>query len=142
MASNSNINTESDDVHRNLLIKIESCSKYKSPDLFNSEDFYTIYSPKKFKLKPREDIILNLKFNIICPKEIDQWISLLPTLKCHGLAVLSKTVNPKGQIELHLQNQSYHYTIAVKKEQTLAFIFLLGQTPRDLIKSEDNIVYN
>ena len=142
MASNSNINTESDDVHRNLLIKIESCSKYKSPDLFNSEDFYTVYSPKKFKLKPREDIILNLKFNIICPKEIDPWISLLQTLKCHGLAVLSKTVNPKGQIELHLQNQSYRYTIAVKKEQTLAFIFLLGQTPRDLIKSEYNIVYN
>lgn len=111
MASNLNINTESEDIHRNLLVKIETCSKYKSPDLFNSEDFYTIYSPKKFTLKPRDDIILNLKFKIICPKELDPWISLLPTLKCHGLAVLSKTINPEGQIELYLQNQSFYYTL-------------------------------
>ena len=142
MASNVDKNTESEDIHRNLLVKIESCSKYKSPDLFNSEDFYTVYSPKKFILKPRDDIILNLKFNIICPKELDPWISLLPTLKCYGLTILSKTVNPEGEIELHLQNQSYYYTIKVNKEQTLAFIFLLGQTPKDLIKTEYNNVYN
>ena len=142
MAGNANISTESEDIHRNLLVKIESCSKHKSPNLFNSEDFYTVYSPKKFELGPREDIILNLKFNIICPKELDPWISLLPKLKCYGLTILSKTVNPEGEIELHLQNQSFYYTIKVKKEQTLAFIFLLGQTPKDLIKTEYNIVYN
>ena len=110
--------------------------------IYSTQKIFIVYSPKKFKLGPREDIILNLKFNIICPKELDPWISVLPTLKCHGLTILSKTVNPEGEIELHLQNQSYYYTIKVNKEQTLAFIFLLGQTPKDLIKTEYNIVYN
>ena len=142
MASNSNINTESDDIHRNLLVKIESSSKYKSPCLFESEDFYTVFSPKKFKLEPRDDIILNLTFNIICSRELDPWISLLPTLKCNGLTVLSKTVNSKEEIELHLRNDSYYYTVEVKKDQTLAFIFLLGRLPRDLIKTEYSFVYN
>ena len=103
MVSNLNINTESDDIQRVLLVTIDACSKYKPPDLFQSEDFYTVYSPKKFKLKPREDMILNLHFNISALKELDPWISLLPTLKQLGLNLCSKTVNSNGEIELHLQ---------------------------------------
>ena len=117
MASNLNINTESDDIQRVLLVTIDGCSKYKSPDLFKSEDFYMVNSPKKFKLKPREDIALNLHFNITASKELDPWISILPTLKTIGLNLLSKTVNSKGEIEVHLQNQSYYYTVEVKKNR-------------------------
>ena len=142
MASNLNINTESDDIHRELLVKIECCSKYRSPILFNQEDFYTVFSPKKFKLKPREDIVLNLHFNITASKELDPWISILPTLKISGLKLLSKTVNSNNEIEVHLKNQSYYYTVQVKKEQTLAFIYLLGRLPRDLIKTKYNCEYN
>ena len=46
MAGNANISTESEDIHRNLLVKIESCSKHKSPNLFNSEDFYSLLTKK------------------------------------------------------------------------------------------------
>ena len=142
MASNLSINTDGDDVQRVLLVKIEGCSKHKTPDLFNSENFYTVYSPKKFKLKLRDDIVLNLHFNITTSKDLDPWISLLPTLKQVGLTLLSKTVNANGEIEVHLQNQSFYYTVDVRKEQSLAFIFLLGSQPRDLIKTEYINVYN
>ena len=107
----------------------------KQPDLTNSENFYTIYSPKKFTLKPRDDIVLDLKFNIATSKELDPWISLLPTLKTNGLAIVKKHETPKKTIELHLQNQSYYYTIKVKK-QCITFIFLLGELNTDIIKTE------
>lgn len=57
-------------------------------------------------------------------------------MKCHGLEILSQNVNAGGTIELHLQNQSYYYTIKVQKEQCLAFIFLLGGLNTDIIKTE------
>ena len=136
MAANVELNTESENSFRNLLVQFETCSKYKQPDMFNKDDFYTIYSAEKFKLKPKEDIVLNLKFNITTSKELDPCISLLRTLKCHGLLLLSKELDAEGMINVHLQNQSYCYTINVKEEQCLAFIFLLGQFPTDVIKTE------
>ena len=63
---------------------------------------------------------MNLKFNIASSKELDPWISLLPTLKASSLAIAEKRETPKKTIELHLQNQSYYYTIKVKKEQCMA----------------------
>ena len=67
---------------------------------------------------------------------MDPWISLLPTLKTNGLAIVDKRQTPKKTIELHLQNQSYYYTVKVKKEQCIAFIFLLGELNTDIIKTE------
>ena len=81
-------------------------------------------------------MLLNLKFNITTSKELDPWISLLPTLKTNGLAILSQTVTREETIELHLQNQSYYYGINVKKGQCFAFIFLLGELNTDIIKTE------
>ena len=49
--------------------------------------FYKIYSPKKFKLRPREDIYLDLKFNIQTPERIEPWLNLLPSLKEMGLHI-------------------------------------------------------
>ena len=140
MANSVEINTESKNNFRTLLVKFNSYTKYKQPDLFNSENFYSIYSPKKFKLGPREDIMLDLKFNISTSKELDPWISLLTTLKCHGLTLISKHTNTEGTIEVHLQNHSFYYTIEVQKEQCLAFIFLLGQYPTDVIKTEYTLI--
>ena len=108
----------------------------KQPDLTNSENFYTIYSPKKFTLKPRDDIVLDLKFNIATSKELDPWISLLPTLKAIGLAIVEKHEAAKKTIELDLQSRSCYYSIKVKKEQCIAFIFLLGELNADIIKTE------
>ena len=54
-----------------LLVTFSNHSGIKQPDLFNSENLYSIYSPKKFKLVPRQDIVLNLKFNMTALKELE-----------------------------------------------------------------------
>ena len=117
MAEKQEINTPTEEYFRKLSVTFDAYVGIKQPDLFNSENFYTIYSPKKFTLKPREDIVLDLKFNIAASKELDPWISLLPTLKTNGLAIVKKHETPKKTTELNLQNQSYYYTVKVKKEQ-------------------------
>ena len=92
MAEKQEINTPAEEYFRNLSVTFDAYVGIKQPDLFNSENFYTIYSPKKFTLKPREDIVLDLKFNIATSKELDPWISLLPTLKTNGLAIVKKNM--------------------------------------------------
>ena len=136
MAEKQKINTPAEEYFRNLSVTFDANVGITQPDLFNSDNFYTIYSPKKFTLKPREDIVLDLKFNIATSKELDPWISLLPTLKTNGLAIVKKYETPKKTIELHLQNESYYYTVKMKKEQCIAFIFLLGELNTDIIKTE------
>ena len=91
MAEKQEINTPAEDYSRNLSVAFDAYVGIKQPGLFNSENFYTIYSPKKFSLKPRKDIVLDLKFNIATSKELDPWSSLLPTLKTNGLAIVKKT---------------------------------------------------
>ena len=67
---------------------------------------------------------------------MDSWISLLPTLKANGFAIVEKRETPKKTIEPHLQNQSYYYTVKVKKERCITFIFLLGELNADIIQTE------
>ena len=50
-----------------------------------TQDFYRIYSPKKFKLRPRDDIYLDPKIKIKAPNTLEPWINLLPSLKGMGL---------------------------------------------------------
>ena len=138
MAEKQEINTLVEEYFRKLSVTFDAYVDIKQPDLTNSENFYTIQSPKKLTLKPRDDFVLDLKFNIATSKELDPWISLLPTLKANGLAILNKCERPKKTTELHLQNQSYYYTVKVKKEQCIAFIFLLGELNTDIIKTEYN----
>ena len=139
MASNFDLNTENNDKQKERLITIEYNNKKckKVPAIVENEDFYTVYSPKGFELKPRDSCVLNLHFNITSKsKEIDPWISLIPTLKCHGLAILSKTVNRNKEIEIYLQNQSYHYNVEIRKRQVLAVVFMLGLGSKDYVKTE------
>ena len=142
MASNVDLNTdlnkESDDKPKEHLITIEYNEKCKKiPTMEEKESFYTLFSPKTFNLEPQDHCILNLHFNITSKsKEIDPWISIIPTLKCRGIKILSKTVNRNGEIELMLQNESNHYTIEVLRGQILAFVFNLGLGPNDCIKTE------
>ena len=90
MVEKQEINTPAEEYFRNLSVTFDAYVGIKQPDLTNSENLYTIYSPKKFTLKPRKDIVLDLKFNIATSKELDPWISLSPTLKSNGLAILDK----------------------------------------------------
>ena len=81
MAEKQEINTPAEEYFRNLSVTFDGYVCIKQPDLTNSENFYSIYSPKNFTLKPRDDIVLDLKFNITTSKELDPWISLLATSK-------------------------------------------------------------
>ena len=71
------------------------------------ERFYKVYSPEKFKLKPRDDIYLDLKFDIQTPETIEPWLNLLPSSKSLGLHIenedwaSNKTKN--NTIQLHIQ---------------------------------------
>ena len=46
---------------KNLTINFNSYSGIKKPDFTNKSHFYKIYSPEEFKLRPRDDIHLDLK---------------------------------------------------------------------------------
>ena len=43
-------------------------------------------------------------------------------------------------IELHILNRSFNYTICVKKNQCMGFIFLLGEKYNDIIDTKYNVL--
>ena len=65
----------------NLTVNFNSYVGIKQPDKTDKSRFYKVYSPEKFKLRPRDDIHLNLKFNIQTPERIEPRLCLLPSLK-------------------------------------------------------------
>ena len=91
----------------------------------DKDKFCKVYSPKKFKLRPRDDIYLDLKFNIQTPEIIEPWLNLLPSLKTLGLRienedwVTNKTKD--NTIQLHILNRSFNYTASIKKNQCIGF---------------------
>ena len=114
----------------------------KKPEIISRDKFYKVYSPLKFKLKPRDDIFIDLKFDIQMPETIQPWLNLLTSFKSAGLHIenddwLSNKIKD-GTIQLHILNRSFTYTITVKKNQCIAYIFLLGEKPNETI----NTIYN
>ena len=93
----------------------------------DKDKFYKIYSPAEFKLAPRKDIYLDLKFDINTPPEIEPWLNLLPSLKTLELKlenedwVSSKTND--NTIQLHILNSSFTYTARIKKINLLVLFF-------------------
>lgn len=106
------------------------------PELVSNENFYMVFSRKSFNLSSGESKIIDLRFKIDHSKELDPWISLVPTLKCHGLKLISQYLNAEGTTELHLKNESDHFDVSVKKRQILAFLYLLGQKEEDRIGTQ------
>ena len=106
----------------------------------NSDKFYKVYSPKKFKLRSRDNIYLDLKFNVEASKELDPWISLLPSIKGLDLNIENEdwanNLTKDNTVQLHLLNKSFTYTINISKIQCIAFIFLLGEFRTDLITTK------
>ena len=129
--------------HNYLIVEIDSHSQVQQPNMTAKEDFYKIYSPKKFKLRPRDDIYLDLKIKINVPNTLEPWINLLPSLKGLGLKiedndwVSNKTKN--DTIQLHILNRSFTRTIEIRKNQVIAFLFLLGQKSTDKINTKYTI---
>ena len=141
MAEKQEINIKSEateEYFRQQTVTFNSYVGIKQPKLSESDHFYKVYSPKKFTLKPTDDIVLDLQFNMTTSKELDPWISLLPILKAHGLTILEKYKTEGKTVKLHLQNQSCLSNVKVTKGQCIAFIFLLGKYTTDMIKTEYN----
>ena len=129
---------------KNLTINFNSYSGIKKPDITSKSHFYKIYSPEKFKLRPRDDIRLDLKFYVKTPDRIKPWLNLLPLLR--GLQIYienedwQNNLTKDNTIQLHLLHKSFNYTIQIKEKQRVGFIFLLGQKPSDKIVTKYNIL--
>ena len=125
---------------RNLTVTFNSHTGIKKPGMADNEKLYKIYSPKKFKLRPRDDIYLDLKFNVETSKELQPWISILSSLKGLGLAIenkdWAKNITKDNTIQLDLLNRSFTYTIDICNKQCISFIFLLGEFSTDIITTK------
>ena len=126
--------------HNHLILLIDYHSQTQQPDLTTKGDFYKIYSPKKFKLRPRDDIYLDLKIKIDVRKILEPWMKLLPSLKGLGLKIenedLASNKTKDGTIQLHILNKSFTRTFKIRKKQVIAFLFLLGQKSTDVINTK------
>ena len=104
----------------NLTINFNSYVGIKNPDMTDKAKFYKVYSPKKFKLRPRDDIDLDLKFNIQTPDRIELWLNLLPSLKTIGFHIENddwkNNLTKDKTVQLHTLNRNFTYTIKTKKK--------------------------
>ena len=128
---------------RNLTINFNSHVGIKQPEMTSKDRFYKVYSPFKFKLRPRDDIYLDLKFDIPVPETLDPWLNLLPLLKGMILHIenddWANNKTKDNTIQLHLLNRSFTRTADVKKDQCIGFIFLLGERATDSIITKYNL---
>ena len=76
--------------YRHLTVNFNSYIGIKQPNMTDKDKFYKVYSPEKFKLRLRDGIYLNLKFDIETPETIEAWLNLLPSLKSLGLVKQNK----------------------------------------------------
>ena len=104
---------------RNLTVNFNSYVRIKQPDMTTKDSFHTVYSPEKFKLRPREDVYLNLKLDIQTSDTIQPWLNLLPSLKEIGAHIENEdwasNKTKDNMIQLHILNRNFNYTIDVKK---------------------------
>ena len=112
-------------------IEIGNYECVKRPELNKSKSFYIIYSPEKFKLRPRDNILLDLKIKVNTPESLEACINLSSCLKEVGFAVEdhSQTTNKLKDetIQLNISNKNFYNTYTINKDQELAYMFLLGQ---------------
>ena len=108
----------------NFTVNFNSYIRIKKPDMSDKTRFY---SPTKFKVRPRDDIYLDLKFNIETPDRIEPWLNLLPSLKSIGLKIENNdwknNLTKDNTMQLHILNTSFVYIIDIKKNQCIGFIF-------------------
>ena len=130
--------------YRHLTVNFNSYIGIKQPNITDKDRFYEVYSPENFKLKPRDDIYLDLKFDIQTPETIEPWLNLLPSLKSLGLHIENEdwasNKTKDNTIQLHILNRSFNYTASIKKNQCIGFIFLLGEQATDTINTKYNLL--
>ena len=117
----------------------------KKPKLSNDRSFYIIYSPEKIKLRPRDSAILNFRLKVNLPDEIEAMIGLLPSFVSRKLSKENfNWISNKRKdeiIQLDILNRHFCNTINIRKNQELAYIFLINQKSCDKLVTTCNI-YN
>ena len=122
--------------------KVEICSYagVKLPHKNQDRALYKIYSPESFILRPREDIYLDLKIKINAPTQLEAWIKLLPSLKESRFKIeefnYSKNTFKDDSIQIYILNRHFTKTTHTKKDQIIAYLFLLGEKTNDKIITE------
>ena len=113
--------------YRHLTVNFNSYIGIKQPNMTDKDKFYKVYSPEKFKLRPRDDTYLDLKLDIQTPETIEAWLNLLPSLKGTELHIENEdwaSNNTRNNtIELHILKKSFNYTTSIKKNQCIRFNF-------------------
>ena len=128
---------------RHLTVNFDLHAGVKQPDMTPKDRFYKVYSPLKFKLRPRNNIYLDLRFDIQTPETLESWLNLLPLLKGFGLHIQNddwvKNKTKDNTTQLHILNRSFTHTIDIKKDQCIGFIFLLSEQITDYITMKYNL---
>ena len=128
---------------RHLTVNFNLHTGVKQPDMTSKDRFYKVYSPLKFKLRPADDIYLDLRFDIQTPEKLEPWLNLLPSLKRIGLHIENhdwvENKTKDNAIQSYILNRSFNHTIDVKNPQCIGFIFLLGEKVTDSITTKDNL---
>ena len=128
----------------NLTVTFNSYVGIKKPDMTDKSRFYKVYSPIKFKLRPRDDIYLDLKFNNETPNSINPQLDLLSLIKATGLRTENEdwknNLTKDNTIQFHLLNTSFVYTIDIRRNHCIGFIFLLGERCNDIITTKYNSI--
>ena len=109
-----------------LLIKVLPTIHCKRPSLNNDSSFYIIYSPCTFKLRPKENLLLDLQSKIDKSKHIDWTIELLPSYSRKiSIENSEQIVRIKENfIIFDILNRDFNNNFTIKKYQELGYIFL------------------
>ena len=113
----------------------------KRPTLNDDSSFHIIYSPWTFKIRTKENISLDLQFQIEIPKHIDWTIGLLPSyIRKLSIENSKEIARIKGNfIVLHILNRDFN-NFTIKKYQELGYIFLNNQKSYEKIVTEYDLM--
>ena len=94
--------------YRYLNVEFVSHIDIIQPNMTDADKFYKVYSPEKFKLAPREDIYLDLKFDINTlpkPNMHQNMVKFITIFKNNGTKIRKRRLGIK-------QNKRQDYSIA------------------------------
>ena len=128
-----------------LNIEIMTTSDFqKLAELNEDKNFYILYSPKKFKLRPHDSVMLDLQTKINLPDGIEASIGLLPTFVARNLTIEnSRRLSNKTKddfLQSDISNRNFYNTVSGKKNQEFADIILLNEKSSDKILTTHKII--
>ena len=128
-----------------LNIEIMTTSDFQKPaELNEDKNFYILYSPKKFKLRPHDSVMLDLQTKINLPDGIEASIGLLPTFVARNLTIEnSRRLSNKTKddfLQSDISNRNFYNTVSGKKNQEFADIILLNEKSSDKILTTHKII--